>query len=56
LNANRNPLEILGTLEFSEFWQVSSLLHIIASKNKFPAKGNQEFEFPLKIKFGLILL
>jgi hypothetical protein len=32
------------------------LLHLIARKNKFPAKGDQKFEFPLKMKFGLILL
>jgi hypothetical protein len=48
LNANKNPLEILGTLEFSEFWQVSSLLHLIAKKIKFPAKVDQKFEFPME--------
>jgi hypothetical protein len=30
------------------------LLHLIARKNKFPAKENQNFEFLLKIEFGLI--
>jgi hypothetical protein len=54
LNANRNSLEILGTLEFNEIWQVSSLLHIIARKNEFPAKENQKFEFQLRRKIGLI--
>jgi hypothetical protein len=48
-------LEILGTLEFVEIWLASSLLHLIARKNKLPAKGNQKFEFPLKMGFGLIL-
>jgi hypothetical protein len=39
------PIEILGTLEFNEIWQVSSLSHLIARKNKFSAKENQKFEF-----------
>jgi hypothetical protein len=42
-------------LEFHEIWLVSFLLHLIARKNKFPAKENHKFEFPLKIGFGLIL-
>jgi hypothetical protein len=42
-------------LEFGEIWLVSSLLHLIASKNKFPAKGDKKFECPPKIGFGLIL-
>jgi hypothetical protein len=56
LNFNRNSLEILGTLEFAEIWLTSSLSHIIVRKNKFPAKGDKNFEFPLKKEFGLILL
>jgi hypothetical protein len=42
-------------LEFNEIWLTSSLLHLIAKKNKFPAKGDQKFEFPLKMGFGWIL-
>jgi hypothetical protein len=49
-------LKNLGTLDFKEIWLASSLLHLIARKNKFPAKGDQKFEFPLKMEFGLILL
>jgi hypothetical protein len=56
LNANRNSLKILGTLEFNEIWQVSSLLHLIARKNKFLANENQNFEFQLRREFGLISL
>jgi hypothetical protein len=43
-------------LELDEIWLTSSLLHIIARKNKIPAKDDQQFEFPLKMEFGLILL
>jgi hypothetical protein len=42
-------------LEFSEIWLVSSLLYLIAKKNKFLTKGDQKFEFPLNMGFGLIL-
>jgi hypothetical protein len=56
LNFNRNSLEILETLEFSEIWLTISLLHLIVRKNKFPVKGDQKFEFPLKMIFGLTLL
>jgi hypothetical protein len=42
-------------LEFGKIWLVSSLLQLIAKKNKFPAKGDQKFEFPLNMGFGLIL-
>jgi hypothetical protein len=48
-------MKILGTLEFDEIWLVSSLLYLIARKNKFPAKEDQKFEFPLKMGFGMIL-
>jgi hypothetical protein len=41
-------------LEFDEIWLKSSLLHLIASKNKFPAKEDQNFEFQLKLKFRLL--
>jgi hypothetical protein len=30
------------------------LLHLIASKNQFPSKEDQNFEFHSKRKFGLI--
>jgi hypothetical protein len=52
-NFNRNLLEILGTLEFNEIWQVSSLLHLIARKNKFPTKEDQKFESQWRREFGL---
>ncbi len=55
LNFHRNSLKILGTLDFGETWLASSLLHLIASKNKFQAKGDEKFEFPLNMSFGLIL-
>jgi hypothetical protein len=48
LNFNRNSQEILGTLEFDEIWLTSSLLHLIARKNKFPARVGQKFEFPME--------
>jgi hypothetical protein len=54
LNSHRNSLEILGTLEFDEIWLASSLLYLIARKNKFPAKEDHKFEFLLKMEFGLI--
>jgi hypothetical protein len=54
LNFNRNSLEILETLEFDEIWLTSSLLHLIAMKNKFLVKGDQKIEFLLKMMFGLI--
>jgi hypothetical protein len=56
LNFHRNSLENLGTLEFDAIWFTSSLIHLIAWKNKFPAKEDQKFEFPLKMELGLILL
>jgi hypothetical protein len=42
-------------LEFGETWLASSLLHVIARKNKFPAKGDQKFECHPKMGFELIL-
>jgi hypothetical protein len=48
LNFHINSLENLGTLEFDEIWLTSSLLHLIARKNKFPAKVDQKFEFPME--------
>jgi hypothetical protein len=41
-------------LDFDEFWLAGSLLHFIASKNQFPSKEDQNFEFHSKRKFGLI--
>jgi hypothetical protein len=51
----KNSLDKLGTLEFDETWLTSSLLHLIAKENDFPAKEDQKFEFHLKLDFGLIL-
>jgi hypothetical protein len=48
-------MKILGTLEFDEIWLVSSLLYLIARKNKFSAKEDQKFELSLKMGFGMIL-
>jgi hypothetical protein len=42
-------------VEFGKIWLASSLLYLIARKNKLLAKGDQKFEFPLKMGFGLIL-
>jgi hypothetical protein len=44
----KNSLEFHGTLGFNKIWLASSLLHLIARKNKFPAKEDQKYEFPLK--------
>jgi hypothetical protein len=52
LNFKENSLEILGTLEFDEIWLTSSLSDLIASKNKFPVKGDKKFEFLLEMEFG----
>jgi hypothetical protein len=54
LNFNRNLLEILGTLDFIEIWPASSLLHLIARENHFPAKEDQKVEFHSKREIGLI--
>jgi hypothetical protein len=54
LNLKENSLEILGTLEFDKIWLANSLLHLIARKNTFLAKEDQELEFQLKMEFGLI--
>jgi hypothetical protein len=54
LKSRKKSLEILGTLEFGEIWLVSSLLHLIARKHKFPAKENQKFEFQMEKEFELI--
>jgi hypothetical protein len=48
LNFHRNSLENPVTLEFDEIWLTGSLLHLIASKNKFPAREDHKFEFSLK--------
>jgi hypothetical protein len=44
----------LGTLDFDEIWPASSWLHLIARKNPFPSKEDQNFEFHLKREFELI--
>jgi hypothetical protein len=56
LKSKKNSLKILETLDFNKIWLASSLLHLIARKSKFLAKEGQEFKFPLKKEFGLILL
>jgi hypothetical protein len=56
LKSKKNSLEIPGTLDFNEIWLASSLSHLSVRENKFPAKEDQKFEFPLKMEFGLILL
>jgi hypothetical protein len=56
LKSRKNSLKNLGTLDFNEIWLANSLLHLIARKNNFPVKGDQKFEFPLKMVFELILL
>jgi hypothetical protein len=56
LKMKKNSPENFGTLDFSEIWPASSMLHLIARKNQCPAKEDQELEFPLKMEFGLILL
>jgi hypothetical protein len=45
LNFDRNSLKISRTLEFDEIWLARSLLHLIARKNQFPSKEDQNFEF-----------
>jgi hypothetical protein len=55
LNFIRNSLGNLETLEFGEIWLTSSLLHLIARKNKLLAKEDKKFEFQLKMEFELIL-
>jgi hypothetical protein len=42
LKSRRNSRDKLGTLEFDEIWLTSSLLHLIAKENEFPAKKGQE--------------
>jgi hypothetical protein len=49
-----NSLEKLGILDFDEIWPASSWLHLIARKNQFPSKEDQNFEFHSKKKFILI--
>jgi hypothetical protein len=41
LRFNGNSLEKNETLEFDEIWLARSLLHLIARKNKFPAKEDK---------------
>jgi hypothetical protein len=49
-----NSLENLETLDLDEIWPASSWLHIIARKNQFPSKEDQNFEFRSKREFRLI--
>jgi hypothetical protein len=53
-NSLENSLEKLGTLDLDEICPASSSLHLIASKNQFPSREDQNFEFHSKRKFGLI--
>jgi hypothetical protein len=39
-------MEILGILEFDEIQLTSSMLHLLARKNKFPLKENQKLCVP----------
>jgi hypothetical protein len=54
LKTRKNSLDKLGTLEFDKIWLTSSLLHLIAKENEFPAKEDQKFKFLLKLEFGLL--
>jgi hypothetical protein len=47
-------LEILGNLEFDEIWLGVSFFHLVARKNKLPAKVDQKLDFLLKVGFELI--
>jgi hypothetical protein len=49
-----NLLGILETLDFNEIRPASSLLHLIARKNKFPSKEDQKVEFHWKWEIQLI--
>jgi hypothetical protein len=41
-------------LGFDEIWPACSLIHLIARKNPFLSKEDQNFEFHSKREFGLI--
>jgi hypothetical protein len=43
LKTRKKSLDKLGTLEFDEIWLTSSLLHLIAKENEFPAKEDHKF-------------
>jgi hypothetical protein len=45
LNFNGETQEILGTLEFDEIYPTCFLLHLVARKNKFPAKVDLNLNF-----------
>jgi hypothetical protein len=49
-----NSLENIGTLDFDEIWPASSLLHLIARKNKIPLKEDQKVEFHSKLEIWLM--
>jgi hypothetical protein len=53
LKTRKNSLDKLETLEFDEIWLTSSLLHLIAKEDEFPAIEDQNFEFHLKLEFEL---
>jgi hypothetical protein len=53
-NSLENSLEKLGTLDFDEIWPTSSELPLIARKNQFPSKEDQNFESHSKKEFRLI--
>jgi hypothetical protein len=48
LKSRRNSRDKLGTLECDEIWLTSSLLHLIAKENEFPAKKGQEIWIPFE--------
>jgi hypothetical protein len=53
-NLLENSLKNLGTLDFDEIWPASSWLYLIARKNQFPSKEDQNVEFHSKREIRLI--
>jgi hypothetical protein len=43
LKTRKKSLDKLGSLEFDEILLTSSLLHLIAKENEFPAKEDHKF-------------
>jgi hypothetical protein len=41
-------------LDFEEIWPARSWIHLVARKNPFPSKEDQQFGFHSKREFGLI--
>jgi hypothetical protein len=53
-NSLENLQENLGSLDLDEIWPAISWLHLIARKNQFSSKEDQDFEFHSKREFRLI--